>query len=408
MPTTLEQPKQADIQSKIQREIEDAQKIAASAKPIQSKEDFLDRFKGAPQPDGGNRTPEQIEKKEQPDKPKSYVKGLEEKKREAEEQRGALEKEKNELSEKLQQAEERLKGAKTEDDIKAILADRDKAMEESRQEMELIISERDRLRQKASIFDMTEDPMFVQNYVEPLQRRSQEIMELIGDDTLKMDMMTQVASLNQGALNAKTPEDKRRFTKQRQEVIFRMSEEMPDYEREDFKTKITDLIRASEKHHDAMVNHQQTASQFKVRDQQIAAEARRQTEATWGGAFESVNAPIEEESKISEDLMQVLTTNSIAYDTSIDERIAKSTLSDGGSEFQPTDIARVLKQGAVYNRNKAMIAGLRKIMEEQSATIAELRGTSTSGGRQTSGSDTAKDAKQDRNAFFEKFAGPKK
>lgn len=410
MPTTAEPKKEAQPTERlIEQEIQDAQKKAQI--PIKSRDEVFSRFAANPQPDGSQRSPEQIEAKkengrqepvEAPKKP-SYVKSLEIQKREAEEKRQAIEAERNDLAQKLKEATEKLNKAKTEEDFQKALQERDKAIEDSKKQMEQIVSERDRLRQKVTLYDLTEDPIFVENFVTPLNRASQDVMEIVGGDQQNLDLVTQVATLNQGVLNAKTPEDKRRFKSQRSEIIERIAEQLPEFEREDFRSKMREVIRASEAHFQAIANHVETAERVKSKRAELEMEAKKKTSETWGTAFKAQSELIDKETQLPEHIQSFIAAKGIEADNSMDDRIAEATITDGGVSYEPKEIARVLKQGAVFKRQQAHIAALQKMLEEKEQTISELRGSGTTGGGSTSGGSGTPTKEEAAKKFFGRF-----
>jgi len=418
MPTPTVEPKAGATQAAIQKEISDAKLKAASSKPVtETASDFMQRFSGQPNPDGtisqgkpvegsedddGGLTPpaRQEPRSEAPSAKKpSYVKTLEAEKEQ-------IAKERDALTEKIKGFEQQLASAKKPEEIDALLKERDTAIADRESQLKKLSEEVSTLKNKVTLYDLTEDPDFIQTYVEPINRASVEVMEIIEGNQPLIDKLTQVATLNNAWLSAGNDmEKRRRFQDQRDMLIGEISEEVPTFRKDMFLSSMRDMISLSRKRADAINNHAETFSRIQENRKSIQAEAARKTAEVWNGAFSEVSTTIESEIAPPETVRTFMETNKISDDNAIDENIASSAIKDGAKDYQPKDVARILKQGAAYKKLKAQNEALLKMLAEKDETLKELRGAGTSG-EMTAGSKKTETAEEGLSSFFGRFKAP--
>ena len=408
------------LPKEIAKEIADANLEAGKQKPLTSKEDFLSKFKGTPNIDGtitqgdpeppkeGDQTPPQSRQDARGDlgKKPSYVKTIEAEKAALQAEKEALAKEKSELSTKLSDLQTQLESAKTQKDVDAIIAEKDKAIKEYSESTETLRTENAKLKSRVTLVDLNEDEGFISTYVEPLNSTSKRVMDMLEGNEGAVDKMTQVAALNNAFLSADTPEKKRRFADQRDQLLSDIAEELPKFRQTSFITETQNLISLSERRIEALRNHEVTYATLKEKQKAAREDAARQVSQQWSGAFSEVSKEIEADSSIPKDIEDFMATNGIAIDNTLDETIAASAIKDGAKDYGPRDVARILKQGAAYKKVKAHAAALIKMNEELQQTIKELKGSGTNG-QGGGGGKTAEKAKEEGKAnFMARFKPP--
>lgn len=405
------------IQEDIDSAIKKREELGA---PKGTLSDFAKKFQGRANPDGTITQGDEDEPEERDQKPPqslqkprgdfgkkpSYVKTIEAEKAALEAEKKALTAEKDQLTQKINDLSTQLATAKTQKDIDAILAERDAKIQEREQTLNRLSEENKTLKSKVTLYDLTEDPEFVRDYIEPINRASEHLMELISGDETANDKITQVAALNNGILSTQDPEKRRRLQDQRDTLIGEIAEGLVAFRRDDFLSNMRDLITLSKKRADAIADHAKTFEKIQNARKDAQLEASRKIGEQWSGAFKEVSEEIEGQIKIPEKVQTYITTNGISLDTSRDEDIAQSSIRDGAKNYQPRDVAKILKQGAVYGRLKAISEAQQKIIEEQDQTIAELRGASTKGSGGGGGNPKEKDEKEKSEAFFGRFRPP--
>jgi len=419
MPATA-QTQDSPIPKEIAKEIADANLESGKQKPLGTKEDFLAKFRGTPQIDGtikqgveeppeeGDPAPPQSRQDARPDlgKKPSYVKTIEAEKTALQAEKTTLAKEKEDLAAKLTELQAQLATAKTQKDIDALTADKDKAIKEYEENVESLRTENKNLKSRVMMVDLTESEDFINTYVNPINQTSQRIMDMLDGNEAAVDKMTQVAALNNGFLTADTKEKKRRFADQRDQLLSDIAEELPKFRQTSFITETQNLISLAERRLDALKNHETTYANFKEREKRAQEESRRAVSEQWSGAFSEVSKDVEAETTIPKPIEEFMATKGITIDNTTDEDIAASAIRDGAKNYSPKDVARVLKQGAAYKRTLAHVTALTKMNEELQETIKELKGTGTSGQGGGGGKPPEKLAEEKRDKFFGKFAPP--
>ncbi len=416
------------IPKEIQQEISDANKEAGKQKPLGTKEDFMAKFGGKPSTTGDGTIDRGAEKPTEGEKPPvgdpaaprqsrqdargdlgkspSYVKTIQAEKAALQAEKEALAKEKTELSSKLADLQTQLESAKTQKDIDAIVAEKDKAIKEYTESTESLRAENAKLKSRVTLVDLNEDEGFISTFVEPITQTSKRVMDMLEGNDGAVDKMTQVAALNNAFLTADTPEKKRRFADQRDQLLSDIAEELPKFRQTAFITETQNLISLSERRIDAPRNHEQTYATIKERQKAAREESARQVSQQWSGAFEEVSKEIEADSAIPKEVQDFMATNGIAVDNVLDETIASSAIKDGAKDFGPRDVARILKQGAAYKKVKAHNSALLKMNEELNETIKELKGSGTSGQGGGGGKTPEAAKEEEKSKFFGRFAPP--
>lgn len=411
---TPTQPPAKTAAELIQEDISEAQKKAASSKPPEGTlSDFAKKFQGSATPDGqihqgpiegevkdDKQKTEDFKARQDASKKPSYVKTVEA-------ERDALSAEKESLTKKIDELSTQLASAKTQKDFDAILAERDTKIQERDQTLDRIRKERDELKSKVTLYDLTEDPTFVKEYVEPINLASRIVMESIEGDQNANEKLTQLAALNNAFLSATDPEQRRRFKDQRDMLKHEIAEELPVYRRDDFTTGVNRLIELSKMRAEALADHSKTFERYQNQRREASEEASRKTSEIWGGAFKEVSEEIESIVKIPESVQSFITANNIVIDTARDEDIALSSIKDGARNYTPKDVAKILKQGAVFGKLKATIDAQQKIIDEQNATISELKGSGTRGNGSGGGKPKEAETEEKGKLFFSKFQPPR-
>lgn len=326
---------------------------------------------------------------------KSYVKTIEEEKRK-------LEAEKQELTTKINDLSTQLSKAKTQKEIESILQERDALVKEREESIARLSDENKQLKSKVTLYDLQEDPDFHREYIEPINAISQSVMEMIEGNEGLHDQLVKVATMNNAWLSAKTPEERRKFADNRDQIISEIEEELPAFRRGIFNSHMRDFINLSRKKTEALANHEQKLNEYRQRRKEIEIESQQKVRETWSGAFKEVSSVIEKEVEVSPEIKSYMEANGIQGDTMLDEEIASAMITDGAAKYDTKEVARIIKQGAKFRAAQAQIKALQKMLEEKEETIKQF----TNSHGPSSGQAQQQGERKGLDTFFSRFKAP--
>lgn len=428
MPATLENPAiklDANLQSRpfvteedIQKELDDATKKAQQGPPKESKEEFLNKFSGQAQPDGtikrGNESKKEGESKLQsePKKPsftKEQIRKREEAERiakELEEKYQNVSKERDELNQKIKELEEQMKKASSSEAFEKALAERDQAIKDREEVLEKIKKENEELKRRMAPQQLMELPEFQKDYVEPIRAIGEETIRMLDGDQNAIDKLTAVANLNALSLNAQSEEDRQRYERQRDELISEIADGLPQFRQRRFNQQLEEMIRLSRLRHEKMLEAEKTYNEYMLARKESSINAQKKIVEEWGGAYREISDKLAPQLEVPEEVKNYIESNGIKppAGTEIDEKIAESAILDGAKDYTPSQVARVLRQGAIYGKVIAQRDALLKMVKELEETVAELKGSRP--GKGVASSEGTLSLEQAKEAFFSRFQPP--
>lgn len=379
---------------------------------------FNERFsakKNAPIAEGGKPTPEQVEdarkqterlaaeREAQRKQSQETGRKMEENKRAGSnvpkilDEKRQAEKDRDEYKAKLEKYEKEEKPA-IEQKIKALEEQIEKGVS-SKKEAELtgkitelestlkeredsLVNENQGLRKRLAFYNLQEDDDFKEKYVRPVQEAYSEAVEVLTDDRQKA-ALRQALAINGQVLRARDPEEKSKLTRERDDFLNQVAEDLKGISSQRFVGAITRYITASQEHAKAMQDHEVTTAEIRQQAQQKADRARAERLASWDKTFKVTQQQYDDETKLSPDEVKLAKELNLDVDSELTKAnlIASQTVLGKSSMLDAIDM---IHRGRVYSVQKVRIQILEKQLKDRDEVITKLRGAGTEGGNKTS------------------------
>lgn len=383
-----------------------------------------DRFKGAlptatdpkvdPKPEPKTEPePKPDDHTEPVDAKKPFVKQQIERARAAEKERDEIKQrletfekaEKPALEKKIAELESQLKGASAGD--QAALQKRIEEAEQRLQQRETeLTGELEKTRKRLSFYNVQEDPEFQAKFVQPIKESYAGVVETLGGDQSKIDQLRKALIANSAALSATKPEERIAAEKERNSILSVIRESLDEFTGGQFFATVSDYIRHTRNHAQAIANHEQTAEEVRresadrMASQRAAVLGKFQElyKTTEPGFAEDTSLNAEEAAELKKlgvdvgaelDQANTLTSRALAAKTSVEEGV------------------KLMHQGRVYPVLRAKLRAKDSIIAGLQATIKKLEGAGTGGGAATTQTESEKETREEFHRRFSasRFAG---
>jgi hypothetical protein len=248
---------------------------------------------------------------------------------------------------------------------------------EKKEREDSLVNENQQLRSRLSYYDIQEDPVFKQKYLEPVYEAHREAVEAVGDDKALQAKFIAALNANAMALQATTPEQRRTAEAQRNDFVSQIAEGLDSFTGEGFRDTMRAYFRASQNHALALSKHEETKKSIEKEARRRGEEAEAEQLATWDKAYKVTKNThdvklSEEEEKVAKDL-------GLKVDIEMQESdLLASKVVVGKSQM--VDAVDMVARGRVHPVLTAKIKIQAHIIQEQKELIEKLRAGGTAGG----------------------------
>jgi DNA repair exonuclease SbcCD ATPase subunit len=314
----------------------------------------------------------------QPEKKKSgfVQKQIEENKRLKEE----LEKFKSEeipkYTSKIEELEKLVQNSQTTAEANHYQSQLNKANEEKIELEQNLSKEIQELRSKLDFHDLTTNPDFQKQFVEPIQKSYNAARQIIGNDTQLLNIFQRAIASNASMYNHATEEDRAAAMRERDEAFEEITNSLGTFKQVRFADAIKDYLDSTVQHAQALINHTQTKQEIEAQAKRKAQEARSQFINTWRDSYKKQAEEVENEISISDDIQTYMKEKGISYDTSRDDAIALSATQQSNDEASVDEMNRLINQGRAYKKLQAQVKALQEMVKEKDSYIKSLKGAS--------------------------------
>ena len=286
------------------------------------------------------------------------------------------EKVKPELETKIADLEKKLEESTSKAQSINIEEQIEKLNKEKEEQVGLLLKEKEELQKRVSFYDLTQDPDFEKEYVAPMSELYGLLKRsvLVGEPALAIDL-DKALNANVAALQAPSEADRVQQEQIRDEILSTIHDQLPSMKQARFNTAVNDLLIRSEKHADALRNHELTARQVKENRERTFQEQSLKNKNLWKGYYKEAEAI---DYSIPEEITSVIKSNKLDADVSADDKLAQAIVEDGGSRYSPQEVTRLVRQGKEYKKLVAVTEAYKLREKELLETISKLKGSSTS------------------------------
>lgn len=419
MPKVVEPPKKGSFEEAQKLFEETKKEREGNPNPDSPKNltEYLQRFSG-PQTQTGSPNPTEEEKPrtgapkaQEPPKKGGFIESLKQKNKELEqnltEQQKRFEQEKTELTAKLNEFEKKLQESSGSAETQSLLTQREKELKEIQDRYNETEKKYKELEKKDEFNNFVGSSYFKREFEESLQQIYGQVQETLGNDQDLMAEFSKAAQADAAYLQAQGDE-KYRQKRVRDEILNNIAGRLDDLNKDDFRDLVGQMKVGTKKRYDALLNHEQTRQRALEHQQEIN---RRQQEAVmqrWGSTFKANKEKIDNETKIPEVLQSIIQSQKIDADSTMDEAIANASITDGAKDYDPSEVTRVISQGAAYKRLLATTKAQDHKIKELEETVKTLQGSSSTTGNGGGGGKSKDDEFSEKRAnFFQRFTGPR-
>lgn len=279
------------------------------------------------------------------------------------------------LNQRVQELEQQIHGS-----------DSKKETERLQKELESVnqvIQEKDQrlteAEKRLKFLDLPNDPDFKRVFEAPMNAAYSRAATVIGNDAGKLAELQKAFSCISAAYKTTDPSEQQRQNNLAIEIVNGLHEQLTPIQQAQFQQGFWDLVAKAGDYVGALKNNEQTTLQIQENRQRFEQEERVKTTQRWSSAFKENADKVAAVVKYDDEMARIIVNKKIDDNTSVDEAIAKATIDDGGTQYPPEDIARILVQGANFKRLQAQVAAKDFIIAELNETIGKLRGGQTAG-----------------------------
>lgn len=232
------------------------------------------------------------------------------------------------------------------------------------------------LRSKLDFHDLTTNPDFQKQFVEPIQKSYYEAKEVVSDEPELLDIFNRAIQANAAIYAAPNEEERVLAVKARKELFKEIGRGLDDYDRTRFNSAIREYEDATKNHAQALINHHQTKQEIENQAKRKAQEARTQFINTWRDSYKRAMEEVDKEIAISDDIQSYMKEKGIIFDTSRDEAIALAATQQSNEEASVDEMNRLINQGRAYKKLQAQVKALQEMVKEKDTYINKLKGAS--------------------------------
>ena len=240
-----------------------------------------------------------------------FVKKTIEEKRKAEAEReAALEELKNfkdvevpKLNTQIEQLQKKIDSGELSSTREKEFQSRIDALEKEKKEgAEALSKELSQTRSKLALYDLREDPQFVETYVRPMAVSINKLSSLVDQDPQRAQVLEQALMANQHAITANNPHTKKVAEQQRDEMVDAILEGWPETTKRRFSTVFEDFINTSEAQAVALARHQETSQELRRKGVVQQQENSKQVLRVWRAEYDALEGQFKEDLELPKEI----------------------------------------------------------------------------------------------------------
>lgn len=288
--------------------------------------------------------------------------------------------EKATLETKIAELQTKIDSGKLTDAKEAELQTKITEMEERIQKGdESLVNENKRLKDKVSLYDLSENETFKQQFVEPVIEAYNEAFAALGANEQLQELMGRAINANSSALQAKTQAARLTHEKDRAAIINQITSGMGEFEADAFKAGMHAYIRKSQAHAVAFQKYSETAEQIRTKEKEKQGQAYTKLIDTWGRAYDTNVAALKEEESLTKEEADLATELGLKVEDELKLHGVQGKKAVTGKATM-AESAEIVSKGRLYPVLKAKIAVRDRQLADAQALIKKLRAGGTGGG----------------------------
>jgi hypothetical protein len=255
------------------------------------------------------------------------------------------------------------------------------------------------LRSKLDFHDITSNPDFKKNYLDPIKSTYDTARQLLSNDPTLLSTFSRAVNANASIFNSASEEDRRAAEADRDQAFEEITNSLSQFKQYQFAEQVNSFIKATQSHHSALVNFEETKQNILQTAKQKEQEGRNKYLNQWREGYKNTQQEIDRATEIPDTIADYMKEKGIKYDISRDEAIALAATQQTNEQASVEDMNRLIHQGRAYQKIQAQLKAYQEMVKEKDEYIAQLKGSS-----RISSSSSASDFQKPRMSITEGLA----
>lgn len=255
------------------------------------------------------------------------------------------------------------------------------------------------LRGKLDFHDITSNPDFKKTYLDPIKNTYDTARQLLSNDPTLLSTFSRAVNANASMFNAASEEDRRAAETDRDQAFEEITNSLSQFKQYQFAEQVNSFIKATQNHHSALINFEETKQNILQTAKQKEQEGRNKYLNQWRESYKNTQQEIDNATAIPDTIAEYMKEKGIKFDISRDEAIALAATQQSNEQASVEDMNRLIHQGRAYQKIQAQLKALQEMVKEKDEYISQLKGSS----RITS-SPSASDSQKPRMSISEGLA----
>jgi hypothetical protein len=255
------------------------------------------------------------------------------------------------------------------------------------------------LRGKLDFHDITSNPDFKKTYLDPIKNTYDTARQLLSNDPTLLSTFSRAVNANASIFNSASEEDRRAAEADRDQAFEEITNSLSQFKQYQFAEQVNSFIKATQGHHAALVNFEETKQNILQTAKQKEQEGRNKYLNQWREGYKNTQQEIDRATEIPDTIADYMKEKGIKYDISRDEAIALAATQQTNEQASVEDMNRLIHQGRAYQKIQAQLKAYQEMVKEKDDYIAQLKGSS-----RISSSSSASDSQKPRMSITEGLA----
>ena len=255
------------------------------------------------------------------------------------------------------------------------------------------------LRGKLDFHDITSNPDFKKNYLDPIKNTYDGARQLLANDPTLLSTFSRAVNANASIFNAASEEDRRAAEIDRDQAFEEITNSLSQFKQYQFAEQVNSFIKATNNHHSALVNFEETKQNILQNAKQREQEGRNKYLNQWKEGYKNTQQEIDNATAIPDAVADYMKEKGIKYDLSRDEAIALAATQQSNEQASVEDMNRLINQGRAYQKLQAQLKAYQEMVREKDEYISQLKGSS-----RISSSPSSTDSQKPRMSLSEGLA----
>ena len=255
------------------------------------------------------------------------------------------------------------------------------------------------LRGKLDFHDITSNPDFKKTYLDPIKNTYDTARQLLSNDPTLLSTFSRAVNANASIFNASSEEDRRAAEADRDQAFEEITNSLSQFKQYQFAEQVNSFIKATQGHHAALINFEETKQNIIQTAKQKEQEGRNKYLNQWREGYKNTQQEIDRATEIPDVVADYMKEKGIKFDISRDEAIALAATQQTNEQASVEDMNRLIHQGRAYQKIQAQLKAYQEMVKEKDEYIAQLKGSS-----RISSSPSASDSQKPRMSITEGLA----